>query len=74
MQCCFRYARVQSEGEIRMILRRIADAFRKQDWATVTIEFFVVVVGIFVGLQVDNWNQIRKDQACLLYTSDAADE
>ena len=48
---------------IDMILRNIANAIRRQDWATVVIEFFIVVVGIFVGLQVDYWNQARNDQA-----------
>lgn len=46
-----------------MILRRLADALRKQDWVTVTIEFFIVVIGIFVGLQVDGWNQARNNRA-----------
>jgi hypothetical protein len=48
---------------IDMILRSTADAIRRQDWATLAIEFFIVVVGIFVGLQVDDWNQARNDQA-----------
>ena len=46
-----------------MILRRLAEALRRQDWVTVTIEFFIVVVGIFVGLQVDGWNQARNNRA-----------
>jgi hypothetical protein len=45
-----------------MLIRRIATAFRKQDWATVTVEFLVVVAGIFVGLQVDSWNTERTDR------------
>jgi hypothetical protein len=48
---------------IDMILRGIADAIRTQNWATVAIEFFILVVGIFVGLQVDDWNQARNDLA-----------
>jgi hypothetical protein len=48
---------------IDMILRSITDAIRRQHWATAAIEFFIVVVGIFVGLQVDDWNQARNDQA-----------
>lgn len=43
-----------------MILRRLADAARRQDWTVVGIELIVVVVGIFLGLQVDNWNETRK--------------
>lgn len=42
-----------------MILRRLVDALRRQDWATVLIEFLIVVIGIFVGLQVNNWNEAR---------------
>lgn len=45
-----------------MILRRMADAIRDQNWFTVTIEILVVVVGIFIGLQVDDWNDWRKDR------------
>lgn len=43
-----------------MILRRLAEALRRQDWVTVGIEFLIVVAGIFVGLQVNDWNEQRK--------------
>jgi hypothetical protein len=43
-----------------MILRRLADAFRKQDWFTVAVETLIVVFGVFIGLQVNNWNEARK--------------
>ncbi len=39
-----------------MILRRIIENVRTRDWFTVAIEFLIVVVGIFVGLEVSNWN------------------
>ena len=42
-----------------MIFRRIAQSIRRQDWAVVLIELLVLVVGIYLGLQVDNWNQDR---------------
>ncbi len=42
-----------------MILRRIATAFRKQDWFTVAVETLIVVFGVFIGLQVNNWNVRR---------------
>jgi hypothetical protein len=45
-----------------MLLRRIASAFRNQDWTTATVEFVIVVAGIFVGLQVDSWNSDRTDR------------
>lgn len=44
-----------------MIIRKLATALRRQDWFTVFLEVTIVVVGIFVGLQVDDWNDRRKD-------------
>ena len=45
-----------------MILRRITSAFRKQDWFTVAIETLIVVLGVFLGLQVNNWNAAMTDR------------
>ncbi len=46
-----------------MILRRAIANLRRRDWASVAIELLVVVIGVFIGLQVDNWNQSRHDAA-----------
>ena len=46
-----------------MILRRLAAAFRRQDWPTVGLEIMIVVLGVFLGLQVNNWNVNRSDRA-----------
>lgn len=43
-----------------MILRRLANAIRSQNWFTVIIEIMIVVIGIFIGLQVTEWNNDRK--------------
>jgi len=45
-----------------MLLRRMGDAIARQDWLVVLIELVVLVVGIFIGLRVDDWNQARKDR------------
>lgn len=45
-----------------MLLRRLAAALSQQNWFVVIIEVLVVVVGIFIGLQVDDWNTARKDR------------
>lgn len=45
-----------------MILRKLADAITEQNWFTVVLEVLIVVVGIFIGLQVDDWNEGRKDR------------
>ena len=45
-----------------MILRHIASSLKKKDWSSALIEILVVVAGIFIALQVDDWNQGRKDR------------
>ena len=45
-----------------MILRRIADGLRRQDWTTVLIELLVVVAGLLLGLELNNWSNDLKDQ------------
>lgn len=40
-----------------MILRRIIGHLRKQEWTAIGIDFVIVVVGVFLGLQVNNWNE-----------------
>ena len=45
-----------------MILAKLAKAFHRQDWQSVVIEILVVVVGILFALQVDTWNESRKDR------------
>lgn len=42
-----------------MLPRRIANNLKDQNWKTVAIELLVVVIGVFLGLQVDNWNESR---------------
>jgi hypothetical protein len=42
-----------------MILRRVIAHVRKQEWAAIGIDFVIVVVGVFIGLQVSNWNDAR---------------
>lgn len=42
-----------------MLLRRIALHVRKQDWTAIAIDFVIVVVGVFIGIQVSNWNDAR---------------
>ena len=46
-----------------MILQRLSLSIRKQDWFTVFVETMIVVLGVFIGLQVNNWNAERQRQA-----------
>ncbi len=43
-----------------MILRKLASAIRRQDWFTVLLEVVIVVLGVFIGIQVSNWNNARE--------------
>jgi hypothetical protein len=45
-----------------MILKRMAKAIRTQNWFTVLLEILIVVIGILIGLQVDDWNEHRKER------------
>lgn len=46
-----------------MILRNLAEAMREQNWFTVVLEVLIVVVGIFIGLQVDDFVEQRNREA-----------
>ncbi|MFC6196498.1 hypothetical protein [Ponticaulis profundi] len=45
-----------------MILQRLATSIRKQDWFAVVIETLIVVMGVFLGIQLGNWNAARLNQ------------
>jgi hypothetical protein len=45
-----------------MILRRILNALRARDWAAIGIELSIVVVGVFIGTLVANWNEKRLEK------------
>ncbi|MAP93431.1 MAG: hypothetical protein CMK07_00620 [Ponticaulis sp.] len=46
-----------------MILRRLATSIRKQDWFAVVIETLIVVMGVYLGIQLGNWNANQQDRA-----------
>lgn len=45
-----------------MLLRRLTQSTLKHDWMSSTIEFILLVVGIFLGFQFDRWNEGRLQQ------------
>lgn len=44
-----------------MILRRFTKHITEQNWFAVTLDVLVVIVGIYLGLQVTNWQEDLKD-------------
>jgi hypothetical protein len=45
-----------------MIFKRAVAKLRAQDWLAITIELAIVIIGVFIGMQVTNWNQERLER------------
>ncbi len=45
-----------------MLLRRVIEHVKAQNWTAVALDFVIVVVGVFIGIQVANWNEARSDK------------
>ncbi len=45
-----------------MLLRRITHHVKTQNWFAVFVDFVIVVVGVFIGIQVANWNEERAER------------
>jgi hypothetical protein len=43
-----------------MILRRLTEHLKQQHWTAIGIELVIVVLGVFLGMQVSNWNEERE--------------
>jgi hypothetical protein len=43
-----------------MLLRRFSKHFSEQNWFAVGLDVIVVITGIFLGMQVTEWNDDRK--------------
>lgn len=46
-----------------MLLRRVIEHVRNQNWTAVGIDFCIVVVGILLALEISEWNEARHDRA-----------
>jgi hypothetical protein len=58
-----------------MLLRRVIEHVREQNWTAIGIDFAIVVVGVFVGIQVANWNAAAADRRLAeRYLSGIADD
>ena len=42
-----------------MIVKRMVESLRRQDWTMVAIEFVMVVVGVLLGFQINDWGTGR---------------
>jgi len=46
-----------------MVIRRIHDHVAHHNWFAVFVDLMIVVVGVFLGAQANNWNQARIERA-----------
>jgi hypothetical protein len=46
-----------------MLMRRAIEQLRHQQWMAIAIDLVIVVLGVFLGIQVSNWNDARIEQA-----------
>ena len=42
-----------------MAIRRFREHVAKQNWFAVAVDVLIVVLGVFLGMQVNNWNEAR---------------
>jgi hypothetical protein len=42
-----------------MSLRHVLEHLRQQHWTAIFLDLVIVVVGVFIGMQVSNWNEER---------------
>jgi len=45
-----------------MVIRRIREHVTAHNWFAVAIDLGIVVLGVFLGTQVSNWNEARHDR------------
>ena len=46
-----------------MILRRLSQSLKEQNWTAIVVEFVLLVCGVFLGIQAANWNEQRAEDA-----------
>jgi hypothetical protein len=46
-----------------MIVSRLVDRLKEEHWTGVFIELVIVILGVFIGMQVNNWNEARAHRA-----------
>jgi hypothetical protein len=58
-----------------MIMRRLAQNLKDQNWTAIAIEFVLLVLGVFLGIQVANWNEARVERELVRgHLSEIADD
>lgn len=56
-----------------MLLRRVIEHVKDQNWFAVGIDLVIVVIGVVIGIQVANWNDVRNNKAGLVASLERLD-
>ena len=43
-----------------MLFRRVRKHVKAHDWFAVGVDFVIVVIGVYIGIQVSNWNDAAR--------------
>lgn len=46
-----------------MLLRRLMEHVKDQNWTVVWLDLVIVIIGVFMGIQVANWNDERRQRS-----------
>ena len=46
-----------------MLLRRLTEHVQSQNWTAIGLDLVIVVLGVFMGVQLGNWNEGRSERA-----------
>ena len=45
-----------------MFVRRLTASLKQQHWMTIAIELVIVIIGVFIGNQVNDWSQAKAEE------------
>jgi hypothetical protein len=57
-----------------MLLRRVMEYVNTQNWFAVGVDFVIVVVGVYIGIEVSNWNDVRNNKIGLVASLERLDK
>ena len=57
-----------------MLLRRVMEYVNAQNWFAVGVDFVIVVVGVYIGIEVANWNDVRNNKNGLVASLERLDK
>ncbi len=57
-----------------MLLRRFTQHLNEQNWFAVGLDIVIVVIGVVMGIEVANWNDVRNNKAGLVASLERLDK